>query len=85
MGNDKYRYMGTLQAVFDAVAADIPVPSPRTDVALQTDIQGASAAAPRVPRVTVCHGRGCPLSSSRYANTECSEGELVCPTCGSML
>ena len=27
MGNDKfYRYMGTLQAVFDAAAADIPVP-----------------------------------------------------------
>ena len=34
---------------------------------------------------TVCHGRGCPLSSGRYANTECSEGRLVCPTCGSML
>jgi len=34
---------------------------------------------------TVCHGRGCPLSSSRYAGTECSEGRQVCPTCGSML
>ncbi len=34
---------------------------------------------------TVCHGRGCPLSSSRYADTECSEGRQVCPTCGSML
>ena len=28
---------------------------------------------------TVCHGRGCPLSSSRYAGTECSEGRDVCP------
>ncbi|MGA2931687.1 MAG: 4Fe-4S dicluster domain-containing protein [Acidimicrobiales bacterium] len=34
---------------------------------------------------TVCHGRGCPLSSNRYADTECSEGRQVCPTCGSML
>ena len=29
MGSDKfYRYMGTLQAVFDAAAADVPVPAP---------------------------------------------------------
>jgi Fe-S-cluster-containing hydrogenase component 2 len=33
----------------------------------------------------VCHGRGCPLSSSRYADVECSEGLLLCPTCGSVL
>ena len=33
----------------------------------------------------VCHGRGCPLSSSRYAGTECSEGREVCPACGSVL
>ena len=33
----------------------------------------------------VCHGRGCPLSSDRYAGTECSEGREVCATCGSVL
>ena len=33
----------------------------------------------------VCHGRGCPLSSARYAGTECSEGRSLCPTCGSVL
>ena len=33
----------------------------------------------------VCHGRGCPLSSSRYAGVECSEGRQLCPTCGSVL
>lgn len=33
----------------------------------------------------VCHGHGCPLSSGRYAGTECSEGQEVCPTCGSVL
>jgi NAD-dependent dihydropyrimidine dehydrogenase PreA subunit len=33
----------------------------------------------------VCHGRGCPLSSNRYAGVECSEGREVCPTCGSVL
>jgi ferredoxin len=33
----------------------------------------------------VCHGRGCPLSSDRYAGTECSEGRTVCGTCGSVL
>lgn len=33
----------------------------------------------------VCHGRGCPLSSGRYAGTECSEGRATCPTCGSVL
>ncbi len=37
------------------------------------------------PDWAVCHGRGCPLSSRRYADTECSEGREVCPTCGSML
>ena len=33
----------------------------------------------------VCRGRGCPLSSSRYAGTECSEGQEVCPSCRSVL
>ncbi len=33
----------------------------------------------------VCHGRGCPLSSRRYAGWECSEGRDRCPACGSML
>jgi len=33
----------------------------------------------------VCHGRGCPLSSNRYAGTECSEGRQLCPTCHSVL
>jgi len=33
----------------------------------------------------VCHGHGCPLSSSRYASVECSEGRDLCPTCGSVL
>ena len=33
----------------------------------------------------VCHGRGCPLSSKRYAGVECSEGQEACPSCGSML
>ena len=37
------------------------------------------------PDWAVCHGRGCPLSSARYAGTECSEGRRLCPTCGSML
>ncbi len=33
----------------------------------------------------VCHGRGCPLSSKRYADWECSEGRERCRACGSML
>jgi NAD-dependent dihydropyrimidine dehydrogenase PreA subunit len=33
----------------------------------------------------VCHGRGCPLSSKRYAGWECSEGQVRCQVCGSML
>ncbi len=37
------------------------------------------------PGWAVCRGRGCPLSSSRYAGWECSEGEDRCGTCGSML
>ena len=37
------------------------------------------------PEWAVCHGRGCPLSSERYAGTVCSEGQQVCPTCGSVL
>jgi ferredoxin len=37
------------------------------------------------PEWAVCHGRGCPLSSSRYEGWECSEGEQRCEVCGSML
>lgn len=37
------------------------------------------------PDWAVCHGRGCPLSSSRYAGVTCSEGRERCPTCGSVL
>jgi ferredoxin len=37
------------------------------------------------PDWAVCHGRGCPLSSARYAGTECSEGRDPCPVCGSVL
>jgi ferredoxin len=37
------------------------------------------------PEWAVCHGRGCPLSSSRYAGWECSEGQERCDRCGSML
>ena len=33
----------------------------------------------------VCKGRGCPLSSTRYAGWECSEGRERCEECGSML
>lgn len=31
-----------------------------------------------------CHGRGCPLSSRRYAEVACTEGdaELACSACG---
>ena len=37
------------------------------------------------PTWAVCHGRGCPLSSRRYAAWECTEGARRCPTCASML
>jgi ferredoxin len=37
------------------------------------------------PDWAVCHGRGCPLSSQRYAGVECSEGQELCTTCGSVL
>ncbi|MCC6340163.1 MAG: 4Fe-4S binding protein [Acidimicrobiia bacterium] len=37
------------------------------------------------PEWAVCHGRGCPLASSRYAGWECSEGEPRCPACGAMM
>lgn len=33
----------------------------------------------------VCHGRGCPLASHRYAGWECSEGTTRCEQCGAML
>ena len=32
----------------------------------------------------VCHGRGCPLSSRRYAGWECTEGQERCGACGSV-
>ena len=37
------------------------------------------------PAWAVCHGRGCPLSSRRYADWECTEGRARCAMCGSML
>ncbi len=37
------------------------------------------------PDWAVCHGRGCPLSASRYAGWECSEGSLRCDVCNGML
>jgi ferredoxin len=37
------------------------------------------------PGWAVCYGRGCPLSSKRYAGWECTEGLERCPECGSML
>lgn len=33
----------------------------------------------------VCHGRGCPLTSKRYAGWECSEGQERCDVCGGVL
>jgi ferredoxin len=37
------------------------------------------------PAWAVCLGRGCPLSSLRYAGWECSKGAHRCVQCGSML
>ena len=37
------------------------------------------------PVWAVCFGRGCPLSSARYRDWECSVGEDRCASCGSML
>ncbi|MHB1519031.1 MAG: 4Fe-4S dicluster domain-containing protein [Acidimicrobiales bacterium] len=37
------------------------------------------------PAWAVCYGRGCPLSSSRYAGWKCSTGDPRCDVCGSML
>ena len=128
MGSDKfYRYMGTLQALFDA-AGGPQLLAPGSDMALEILIeeclgcgacesacpQGAITQGSDFPVVyavdpllcndcqrclvvcpvdglvvdtdwAVCHGRGCPLSSSRYAGLECSEGQQLCPTCGSVL
>lgn len=33
----------------------------------------------------VCHGRGCPVTSKRYAGWECSEGQERCAVCGGVL
>ena len=37
------------------------------------------------PAWAVCLGRGCPLSSRRYADWTCSQGQQRCPRCGSMM
>jgi len=37
------------------------------------------------PAWAVCEGRGCPLSSKRYAGWRCTQGDGRCPTCGSVL
>ena len=37
------------------------------------------------PAWATCHGRGCPLSSTRYLGWECSVGQERCSTCGSMM
>lgn len=33
----------------------------------------------------VCEGRGCPLSSKRYAGWQCTQGAWRCAECGSMV
>lgn len=33
----------------------------------------------------VCHGRGCPLTSTRLADTECTIWQQRCPTCGTTM
>ena len=37
------------------------------------------------PSWPVCHGHGCPLSSSRLAGTDCNIWRESCPTCGGPL
>ena len=37
------------------------------------------------PEWAVCFGRGCPLSSARYEGWTCSQGQVLCPLCGSMM
>jgi len=37
------------------------------------------------PDWAVCEGRGCPLSSKRYAGWRCTQGAWRCAECGSML
>jgi len=37
------------------------------------------------PAWAVCEGRGCPLSSKRYAEWKCTQGAWRCDSCGSML
>jgi len=54
------------------------------DCALCVAVCPVSALAPD-PGWAVCYGRGCPLSSARYAGWECSVGERRCEVCGSML
>jgi NAD-dependent dihydropyrimidine dehydrogenase PreA subunit len=38
-----------------------------------------------LPAWPVCHGHGCPLSSTRLAGTECNVWQTSCPTCGGPL
>ncbi len=37
------------------------------------------------PAWAVCRGHGCPLSSHKYADWECSEGSERCKECGAMM
>lgn len=37
------------------------------------------------PDFAVCHGRGCPMKSSRFAGWICSEGLDLCANCGAIL
>ncbi len=44
--------------------------------------EGAIVSDPAWP---VCHGHGCPLSSQRLADVECSIWQQRCPTCGTSM
>jgi NAD-dependent dihydropyrimidine dehydrogenase PreA subunit len=37
------------------------------------------------PTWPVCHGHGCPLTSSRLAGVECNVWQAACPQCGGPL
>jgi ferredoxin len=37
------------------------------------------------PHWAMCFGRGCPLGSARYRGWACSQGLVLCPSCGSMM
>ena len=88
MGSDKfYRYMGTLQAVFDAAAADTPSPSPRTDVALEIDIEeclGCGACESACPQGAVTQGGDFPVAYEvdPLLCNDCQKCLVVCPVDG---